>query len=67
MAMMTSGDTLQVCADSDQNGGRFLLLAGDPINEPIARHGPFVMNTDDEIQTAIRDYQSGRMGESKRL
>ena len=40
-----------------------LLIGGRPINEPIARYGPFVMNSEAEIVQAIRDYQNGRMGE----
>ena len=39
-----------------------LLIAGVPLNEPVARYGPFVMNTDEEIRQAIEDYQLGRMG-----
>lgn len=39
-----------------------IMLAGRPLNEPVTRHGPFVMNTEEEIRTAIRDYQAGRMG-----
>lgn len=40
-----------------------LLIAGLPLNEPVARYGPFVMNTREEIYQAIDDYQQGRMGE----
>ena len=39
-----------------------LFIAGVPLNEPIARYGPFVMNTEGEIRQAIEDYQLGRMG-----
>jgi hypothetical protein len=39
-----------------------LLLCGEPIDEPIVGHGPFVMNNDEEIRQAIVDYQSGKMG-----
>lgn len=42
---------------------RLLLLAGTPLGEPVARYGPFVMNTQEEIAQAIDDYRSGRMGE----
>jgi len=38
---------------------RVLLIAGKPLGEPIAQHGPFVMNTNEEIFQAVRDYQSG--------
>jgi len=39
-----------------------LLIAGAPLGEPIARYGPFVMNTQAEIYEAVEDYRSGRMG-----
>ena len=41
---------------------RMLLIAGVPLNEPIARHGPFVMNTWEEIEQAFEDYRSGKLG-----
>ena len=43
-------------------GARVLVLAGEPLDEPVVAYGPFVMNTREEIGQAFRDYQSGRMG-----
>jgi len=43
---------------------RALLIAGRPLGEPIAQHGPFVMNTNEEIFEAVRDYQSGKFAAS---
>ena len=42
------------------SAARVLLIAGKPLGEPIAQHGPFVMNTNEEIFQAVRDYQSGK-------
>ena len=39
-----------------------LVMSGEPIEEPIARYGPFVMNTREEIIQAVHDYQAGKMG-----
>jgi len=59
VARLDGGTTLVVTA---QGPTSFMLLAGEPIGEPIAHYGPFVMNTPAEIEEAIRDYQEGRMG-----
>ncbi len=42
--------------------GQVLLIAGEPLNEPVARYGPFVMNSTAEIEQALRDFRDGRMG-----
>lgn len=39
-----------------------LVLSGEPLDEPVVGHGPFVMNTEAEIHQAFRDYEAGRMG-----
>jgi redox-sensitive bicupin YhaK (pirin superfamily) len=51
----------EVSVTAGQDGGKFLLLTGEPINEPVARMGPFVMSTEDEIHQAVRDYQAGTL------
>jgi quercetin 2,3-dioxygenase len=62
MAVFGAGGRLRVSAPTDHPGGRFLLLAGEPLDEPVVRYGPFVMNTREELETAFNDYQSGAMG-----
>jgi len=70
MAILGEGDAVRLrgpaSGDSILAPGRFLLLAGVPLREPVARMGPFVMNTEREIHEAVRDFQSGRMGEITR-
>jgi redox-sensitive bicupin YhaK (pirin superfamily) len=53
------GDSVAIEAQKDS---RLLLMAGEPINEPVTGYGPFVMNSPAEIRQAIRDYQEGKMG-----
>jgi len=62
-ALLASGDSVEIAVDADARGeAELLLLSGKPINEPVARYGPFVMNTTEQIEQAFRDYQSGRFG-----
>ena len=55
--VLGSGDTVSARAGKD--GARFLVLAAKPLQEPVVQYGPFVMNTREEIEQAIRDYQNG--------
>lgn len=62
------GDTVVFANDgrsieaTSQSGGELLVMCGEPIGEPIAMGGGFVMNTREEIATAFADYEAGRMG-----
>ena len=58
LAVLGDGDRAVASADG---AGRFLLVSARPLDEPVARRGPFVMNTDAEIQQAFDDYRSGRL------
>jgi redox-sensitive bicupin YhaK (pirin superfamily) len=58
LAVLGAGDTVVA---SSAAGGRFLLVSGTPIREPVARRGPFVMNTDAELRQAFADYQAGTL------
>lgn len=55
------GDTVLIETQENQELS-VLILGGLPLNEPVARYGPFVMNTQSEIVQALQDYQAGRMG-----
>ena len=60
--VLSAGETVEITAR--EQGARLLLVAGRPIGEPIVQYGPFVMNTREEIEQAIADYQRGRLAVS---
>ncbi len=57
--LTSDGDRIEVTAGP--KGARFLVLAGRPLREPVVQYGPFVMNTRQEIEKAVREYQSGAL------
>jgi len=58
LAVLGPGNVVSIASDV---GGRMLLLSAEPIGEPVARRGPFVMNTEEELDRAIDDYRTGRL------
>jgi len=60
LANTAGADGVQVEA---AEASRFILIAGQPLNEPIAQYGPFVMNTQEEIFQAVNDFRAGLLGE----
>ena len=58
----SDGVRIEAAADA-----KVLLIAGQPLNEPIAQYGPFVMNTTDEIYQALADFRDGRLGEQRAM
>ena len=56
LAVFGDGDEVRV--EADGSAVRFLLVSGKPLGEPIARYGPFVMNTREELQLALQDLQN---------
>lgn len=61
VAVLTDGDRVTLAAGRD--GARLLLLAGRPLGEPVAQYGPFVMNTQEELEQALQDYRNGTLTE----
>lgn len=56
--LVVFGDGDTVCVQTYDDGVRFLLVSAEPLNEPVARYGPFVMNTPEEIGTALADLRA---------
>ena len=63
LAVLGEGDQVEIVAG--EAGARFILVAGKPIGEPVVQYGPFVMNTQAEIEQAFRDYQAGHLVRKK--
>ncbi len=63
VVLAAEGGPVALAADEGAGGAEILLVGGEPIRESIARYGPFVMNSEDEIAEAFEDYRAGRMGE----
>jgi hypothetical protein len=57
IAVLTPGDSVTLSSD---HGARLILVAGKPLREPVAKYGPFVMNTEGELRQAFADFQAGR-------
>jgi redox-sensitive bicupin YhaK (pirin superfamily) len=57
--LLSNGEQIEITANAE--GVRALVLAGRPLREPIVQYGPFVMNTREEVEQAMRDYQSGAL------
>lgn len=58
LAILSDGNALQLTAEQDSS---FIVVSGKPLNEPVAKGGPFVMNTRTEIEQAFADYRSGQL------
>lgn len=59
LGVLGAGDMVELAAGAD--AARLILVAAQPLREPVARWGPFVMNTPQEIQQALADYRDGRL------
>jgi quercetin 2,3-dioxygenase len=60
LGVLSPGASVEFAVPDTGSAARVLLVAGRPLNEPVARYGPFVMNTPEQIVQAMQDYQAGR-------
>jgi redox-sensitive bicupin YhaK (pirin superfamily) len=67
LAILGEGDAVRLGASPAAPGpARLLVLHGAPLGEPVARYGPFVMNTGREVEEALEDFRAGRLGQIRR-
>lgn len=58
LAVLSDGDSVRIASTTGDS--RLIVVAGRPLNEPVCKYGPFVMNTEKQIVEAVRDFQTGR-------
>jgi quercetin 2,3-dioxygenase len=66
LGLFGTGESVRLRSPAGGKGARLLVLGGVPLGEPVARYGPFVMNSPHEIAQAFRDYETGKLGKITR-
>ncbi|MBS02412.1 MAG: hypothetical protein CMQ24_06875 [Gammaproteobacteria bacterium] len=61
LGLYPPGADAELVLEAGPDGAAVLVLTGRPLSEPVVQHGPFVINTQDEVLAAVRDYQAGRL------
>lgn len=65
LLLSSEGDSTGVSVTAAEDNSRFVLIAGEPLRQPVVQMGPFVMNSREGIQQTVMDYQLGRNGFEK--